>query len=529
MTSAEELARVDDAITQRTEIESQVKSSFKKACLVVNRQGLCHIDNCSSSLESVAQQLSGVTATVCGCVSALGPDTVATITKRIDSLVIQCQKISSTLQDVRCEIENEVTLAEALIGAHQSTEEALQKKASLLEGACSKAVQDADNAEHTLSWLGSYIKNLMVERLAWQEQHGLNPAELSTVATVVAKCRHALTFVSDSGDCLARPGASASVAQRFLFRTEISSAGGHYVTPREELALLRELTNAETDVGLAGQVEQMRRQMSTERLEWRENVRRISEEQRKTLDCARQQLADMRTLVNEELTASKRFCSSIADDVSRLVGSFCSRHVPRGSTKGDARPSPILDSPSTTVVTTQDGLDALAEQPSPHAVQQSPQSTSVRGQEKILSASLRTMSESLRSQNAALTSNQQHQPLPLSAHSSSHSLLFVPSLPLEPPSEVCAQRRAQTADRQKRYQDRICGKVARAMALVEKIEQTTPVVETSRGFEGLRVVPASLPATPCPPPAPKLHRAASSKKVRGYDQFFKWVQGQCRK
>lgn len=213
-----------------------------------------HVFDRSSSVSTLLNQLR---SSIEGCLTALGPDrthrmmeTILQASNDINSLRDCCQKLSTAN-------DREVALLGDALKTSAELRNCLKNRAEVGEQEYKKLVHSCERQEAIVSRARTYIKVCMTERLAWQQEHGANPAKLPELGdTFVDRCRRALEHLSAGGSILPSVAVletPADATRRFEQRAEENLNGGaalrRYVNPQEELALLEEaLKTSGTDV-----------------------------------------------------------------------------------------------------------------------------------------------------------------------------------------------------------------------------------------------------------------------------------------
>ncbi|CUG93413.1 Hypothetical protein, putative [Bodo saltans] len=281
-----------------------------------------HIFERSSSLGSVLMQ---VRSTIEGCLSALGPDRTHRMMECLQQVSSEVDELRECCQQLSISNDHEVVLLNDVLRTSTELKSCLKNRAEVGEQEYKKLVQSCEKQEALVARARTYIKVCIAERLAWQQDHGCNPARLPVhVDSFVARCRKTLESLTDIQSSSSLPSVAVletanDSSRRFLRRAEETLSDGavllRYVTPRDELQLLEDaLRNSGTDV--TAQKELADRERRFERA--RDDVIRQSSTAIQSISSVKVALLDIR----EQLNRFKRdgfviqLCSRIVNAVS---------------------------------------------------------------------------------------------------------------------------------------------------------------------------------------------------------------------
>jgi hypothetical protein len=193
-----------------------------------------------------------------GSLHILGPATTGALVRVIASTKRAVQGAIEDGHNVEQVADGERSCHIQYHVAQEERFDIVEDVARMFEAAHAKAAAHTDELENVCQWSRSYVKCVMAERLKWQQQHGANPASLRrSDVSFVETCRRTVTFLDRTDGTVTRPGdTAATVTDRFLPRMECNQ-DPTYVSPQQELMLLRELLATDDTIGLVKEIERL--------------------------------------------------------------------------------------------------------------------------------------------------------------------------------------------------------------------------------------------------------------------------------
>jgi len=175
-----------------------------------------------------------------GSLEALGPDIAVKLLDGLDSVRDCLNMVAAHCEDVSSGVTELARLSGQLVSSSTAAVSCRDTLETTLTKSIAAVAKRADNSEIALSWASGYLRAVVDERTKWQERNGVNPAQLPELQHFHDLCRQALGRLDSRTERAPTEHADRTV-ERFVHR----SLEGHsrYVTPAEEIALLRSVLN----------------------------------------------------------------------------------------------------------------------------------------------------------------------------------------------------------------------------------------------------------------------------------------------
>lgn len=397
-----------------------------------------HVVERTSTIRSLLAHMS---ASVEGWLTALGPERTHRliegfhqVSSEVDGLREACGKVSSIN-------DREVSLLNDVIKSAADVRLCLRNRAEVGELEYRKLLQSCERQDAMISQARTYVKVCIAERLAWQQDQGINPAKLPILGgSFVDRCKRALDSLSDVQESHMLPSVATletadDSSRRFLVRANEKLTDGsallRYTSPEEELKLLDEaLKSSGSDVALHKELADRERRFERSK----EDLSRHCVAAIQSLGLLRSTLQDLR----DQFSRSKR---------DGFIENFSARILSALSSSGPSASAPELGQDSSfamekSVTRRREGLGSTASrrsvsQATPQHISTSPRSRGSRLMSSSISAVLSLVSPK-RSQSTGLRSSQkQGDPIevPSMGESSEAQFTSLTSLVQPSPSE----------------------------------------------------------------------------------------------
>ena len=226
----------------------------------------------ADTITSMSSRIGRAAELVTGSLRVLGPSLTADLVALLNTCQTSCTTLSGALAIAKGNFASERKAAHVLHEKDAGHVAAVVDHARVFESATKAQAARCDELENLLSWAKHYVSSIMYERLVWRDMMDgdPNPTKLpsNSGAGFSSRCRLACSALHrgavgatlnqlaspptdqsaalGGGDLLRPDDTPASVADRFLCRVEGTYTKA-YVSPREELQLLRELLDRKFD------------------------------------------------------------------------------------------------------------------------------------------------------------------------------------------------------------------------------------------------------------------------------------------
>ena len=236
---------------------SQTQSLIREKGLETEKIAMDVTEKRDAILKQSLQTLSSVSAvanrlktTVEGNLIALGAETTSSIMVELTDMraaILEVRELISSTFEGHQRLRSAF---EELIRLHTEFSSQLMSRGAAMEKEYRKLQDITEGQETFLSKVRTYVKTIISERLAWQEQYGANPLKLIAYTDDFnSHCLQALGILEEARQSRVMAVLDAldpnKVASQFAARAADGMATGsillRYVTPQEELQLLSEM------------------------------------------------------------------------------------------------------------------------------------------------------------------------------------------------------------------------------------------------------------------------------------------------
>lgn len=270
----------------------------------------------SEMMRSIAG-LESLKTVVEGSVASLGVQAVAEMNDTLDDMVRSSVSVLETFDANRRHGEDEMSLLREIYTLQQQRADVAMSRERIVEASYVLLTKELDHMNQLMTWASLYIRSIMAERVRWQEEQGINPAKLPQSTSFVQRCLQGLSFLSkgvkdadsyqrqtDRNAPVHAVDSAEDVANRFFGRLDTAHrATAVYVSPKEELAILRELLKGSGSDDVVSQIEAMREEAH----ERQARVQRAHAAVRTEIYKLRTQLDALRESVREEINRCHQF------------------------------------------------------------------------------------------------------------------------------------------------------------------------------------------------------------------------------
>lgn len=330
-------------------------------------------------LDSFDSSMAQVRAIIEGSVTRLGAETTERVLTSLQLLSRDVQRLRTTSTHLLQSKDAEMSVQTDFMKAEGELVHCLRSRADTVEAEYRRLSSISEVQETLMGRARTYVKVVIAERLAWQEQFGANAAKLplhDAPNNFLVRCHRALAAFQEAEDRHRLPSvgmleSTESISNRFAARVEKALNGGgallRYVPPAEEIQLLNDtLKNSGSDVRLHKELGDRMRKFSSMRAAVAtqcEGATKMIGSMRSSLNKLRDTLAQLRSdetfhsfrdkivaavnqhvsgiaamyaadAANSKKTASRKSIIGVSPNVnSDLLGASVS-HFPNRSTRG---------------------------------------------------------------------------------------------------------------------------------------------------------------------------------------------------